>query len=113
MEFHRIDARSVGIISQFKLGFGIIFHIQICICGYGFAYVAEAGTLTPYRIGKTSFVPDYGGSAHEQLIDAVGKLCAGQLIIFADMLTEQSDCTRHVGRSHGSTAVDGVAADDG
>ena len=113
VKLHRVDALALGIVPQLQLGLGTVFHIEVGLRRDRLADIAQPRALTADGIGKPPLVSDNGRRAHQKGIDAVCKVFSGEVGRLFDVLTEQRDGARHVGRRHGRTAVDAVAADDG
>ena len=113
VELHRVDALFFGIVPEFKLGLGVVFDIQVGVARDRLADVAQPRALTADGVGKPPLVVDDGRRAHQKGIDAVGKFPSREPVRLFDVLTQQRDGARHVGRSHRRTAVNAVPADDG
>ena len=113
MELHRIDALAVGIVPQFHLGLCIVLHIEIGLRRDRLADVAKSGALTADGVRQSPLVVDDGRRTHQKGVDAVRKLDARKIGRLLNVLTEQRDGARHVGRRHGGTAVNAVAAHNG
>ena len=105
VEFKFIHARTVGIVPQRKFGLVGAVHREICLGGDRFENVGKACALLSGRIRVAVFVVGDRRRAHHETVRQVAHFARRERgIHILDVLADENERTRKVGRRHGRTA---------
>ena len=114
-----VSAGPIGIVKQFDLnltvssaGIGTFAHDDEGVGIDGIIDVCQAGTLLQNGEVTALIFPDGLGSRHQQTLSQMTYIHVSLAcqIVFLDVLRQQSSHTGNLGRSHGSTGLDGISA---